>query len=726
MTDTFHFEAPFPPGGDQPRAIEELLASVQAGNRFTTLLGATGTGKTYTMARLIERLNRPCLVMSPNKTLAAQLCSEFREFFPQNAVEYFVSYYDYYQPEAYIAGSDTYIEKDSSINDDIDRLRHSATQAVMERRDALVVASVSCIYGLGSPEDYREMLLVFRPGEEFTRQEVLRRLVDMHFSRTPATLTRATFRFQGEVLEIHPADEEKIYRIEFFGDEVERMSVYDPLTGEVLGQPRRVVIYPATHYVTPRDKREAAVARIEAELDERLSQFKAEGKLLEAQRLEMRTRYDLEMIQEIGYCNGIENYSRHLTGRAAGESPYTLLDYFPQDFVTLIDESHVAVPQIRAMLHGDRARKGPLVDFGFRLPSAFDNRPLSFDEFMERVGQVVFVSATPAEFERKISSVIVQQIIRPTGLVDPMVVQRPVEGQVDDLLAEIRERAARQERVLVTVLTKKMAEDMTDYLAGVGVRVRYLHSEIDTLSRIEVLRDLRLGHYDVLVGINLLREGLDLPEVSLVAILDADQEGFLRSSTSLIQTIGRAARNVSGTVILYANKETQAIREAVEETRRRREIQLAYNAEHGITPQTIRKAVNDILDTLAPGGAPTRAAVRVENKHELGIAELQAAVTRLQEAMVEAARNLEFETAAALRDEMIELKMALARKLEGLPVGEAMEMVDQGLLDGVKFSKSGVRKAPPKAAAPGEAGSTPLGSRLGRARNKAVKAARKR
>ncbi|GMU57106.1 MAG: UvrABC system protein B [Candidatus Xenobia bacterium] len=726
MSDTFLFEAPFPPGGDQPRAIEELVASVQAGNRFTTLLGATGTGKTYTMARLIERLNRPCLVMSPNKTLAAQLCSEFREFFPQNAVEYFVSYYDYYQPEAYIAGSDTYIEKDSSINDDIDRLRHSATQAVMERRDALVVASVSCIYGLGSPEDYREMLLVFRPGEEFTRQEVLRRLVDMHFSRTPATLTRATFRFQGEVLEIHPADEEKIYRIEFFGDEVERMSVYDPLTGEVLGQPKRVVIYPATHYVTPRDKRDAAVARIEAELDERLTRFKAEGKLLEAQRLEMRTRYDLEMIQEIGYCNGIENYSRHLTGRAAGESPYTLLDYFPQDFVTLIDESHVAVPQIRAMLHGDRSRKGPLVDFGFRLPSAFDNRPLSFDEFMERVGQVVFVSATPAEFERKISSVIVQQIIRPTGLVDPMVVQRPVEGQVDDLLAEIRERAARQERVLVTVLTKKMAEDLTDYLAGVGVRVRYLHSEIDTLSRIEVLRDLRLGHYDVLVGINLLREGLDLPEVSLVAILDADQEGFLRSSTSLIQTIGRAARNVSGTVILYANKQTEAIREAVEETQRRREIQLAYNAEHGITPQTIRKAVNDILDTLAPGGAPTRAAVRVENKHELGIAELQAAVTRLQEAMVEAARNLEFETAAALRDEMIELKMALARKLEGLPVGEAMEMVDQGLLDGVKFSKSGVRKAPPKAAAPGEAGSTPLGSRLGRARNKAVKAARKR
>ncbi len=726
MTDTFHFEAPFPPGGDQPRAIEELVASVQAGNRFTTLLGATGTGKTYTVARLIERLNRPCLVMSPNKTLAAQLCSEFREFFPQNAVEYFVSYYDYYQPEAYIAGSDTYIEKDSSINDDIDRLRHSATQAVMERRDALVVASVSCIYGLGSPEDYREMLLVFRPGEEFTRQEVLRRLVDMHFSRTPATLTRATFRFQGEVLEIHPADEEKIYRIEFFGDEVERMSVYDPVTGEVLGQPRRVVIYPATHYVTPRDKRDAAVARIEAELDERLAQLKAEGKLLEAQRLEMRTRYDLEMIQEIGYCNGIENYSRHLTGRAAGESPYTLLDYFPQDFVTLIDESHVAVPQIRAMLHGDRSRKGPLVDFGFRLPSAFDNRPLSFDEFMERVGQVVFVSATPAELERKISSVIVQQIIRPTGLVDPMVVQRPVEGQVDDLLAEIRERAARQERVLVTVLTKKMAEDLTDYLAGVGVRVRYLHSEIDTLSRIEVLRDLRLGHYDVLVGINLLREGLDLPEVSLVAILDADQEGFLRSSTSLIQTIGRAARNVSGTVILYANKETEAIQVAVEETRRRREIQLAYNAEHGITPQTIRKAVNDILDTLAPGGAPTRTAVRVENKHELGIGELQAAVTRLQEAMVEAARNLEFETAAALRDEMIELKMALARKLEGLPVGEAMEMVDQGLLDGVKFSKSGVRKAPPKAAAPGEAGSTPLGSRLGRARNKAVKAARKR
>ncbi len=724
MTDLFKFEAPFPAGGDQPRAIEELVASVNAGNRFTTLLGATGTGKTYTMARVIEAIQRPCLIMSPNKTLCAQLCSEFREFFPHNAVEYFVSYYDYYQPEAYIAGSDTYIEKDSSINDDIDRLRHSATQAVMERRDTLVVASVSCIYGLGSPEDYKEMLLVFRPGEEYPRNSVIQRLVDMQFSRTPATLTRATFRFQGEVLEVHPADEERIYRIEFFGDEVERMSVYDPVTGEVLGQPKRVVVYPATHYVTPRNKRDAAVARIEAELDERLNLFKEQGKLLEAQRLEMRTRYDLEMIQEIGYCNGIENYSRHLAGRGAGDPPYTLLDYFPKDFVTLIDESHVAVPQIKAMLHGDRSRKGPLVDFGFRLPSAFDNRPLDFDEFMQRVGQVVFVSATPAEFERTVSPVVVQQIIRPTGLVDPIVVRRPVEGQVDDLLAEIRERARREERVLVTVLTKKMAEDLTDYLAGVGVRVRYLHSEIDTLSRIEVLRDLRLGHFDVLVGINLLREGLDLPEVSLVAILDADQEGFLRSPTSLIQTIGRAARNVSGTVILYANKETDAIKYAVEETNRRRDIQLAYNAAHGITPQTIRKAVNDILDTLAPAGSPTRAAVRVENKNELGVNELQAAVTRLQEAMVEAARNLEFETAAALRDEMIELKMALARKLEGLPVGEAMEMVDAGLLDGVKFSKSGVRKVPPKAAAPGEAGSTPLGSRLGRARNKAVKAAR--
>ncbi len=675
MAKVFQLQAPFPASGDQPAAIEQLVESVEAGNRFTTLLGATGTGKTFTVAQMVARLGRPVLVMGPNKTLVAQLCSEFREFFPQNAVEYFVSYYDYYQPEAYISNSDTYIEKDASINDEVDRLRHSATHAVLERRDSLVVASVSCIYGLGSPEDYKDTVLVFRPGEELPRQFLLTRLIDMQYTRSNNVLNRASFRLQGETLEVHPVDEERVYRVEFFGDEVESMTVYDPVTGEILSSPKRVVIYPARHYVTPREKREAAVKRIEAELHERLMFFRDKEKLLEAQRLEMRTRYDLEMLEEIGYCNGVENYSRHLTGRAPGEPPYTLLDYFPEDFLVVIDESHVTVPQIRGMLHGDRSRKDSLVEHGFRLPSAYDNRPLAFDEFIKRVGQIVFVSATPGPFEREMSSVIVEQIIRPTGLIDPEVVMRPVEGQIDDLIAEIREREKVSERVLVTTLTKKMAEDLSEYLAGLGIKVRYLHSEVDTLGRIQILRDLRLGEFDVLVGINLLREGLDLPEVSLVAILDADQEGFLRSATSLIQTIGRAARNVSGKVILYADKVTGAIRDAVDETQRRRDIQLKYNQEHNITPATIRKKVNDILDTLGYVPEETREARR-ESKKQMELPELEKAIARLESAMLEAAKNLEFETAAALRDELYELKKAHNKKLEGMPVGTRIEWAE--------------------------------------------------
>ncbi len=590
--------APFPPRGDQPRAIKGLLDSIRSGNRFTTLLGATGTGKTFTVASVIAELGRPALVIGPNKTLVAQLCSEFREFFPHNAVEYFVSYYDYYQPEAYIPNSDTYIEKDASINDEIDRLRHSATHAVLERRDTVVVASVSCIYGLGSPEDYRDTVIVFRPGEEIEREFLLRRLVEMQYSRVTTNLTRATFRLRGETLDIYPADEEKIYRVEFFGDEVDRMAVIDPVTCDVVASPKRIVIYPARHYITPWNKREKAIRSIEMELEERLKEFRSRNALVEAQRLEMRTRRDLEMIREIGYCNGIENYSRHLTGRAKGEPPYTLLDYFPDDFIVFIDESHVSIPQLKGMLAGDRSRKKNLVEHGFRLPSAYDNRPLSFDEFLDRVGQVVFISATPGPFELNESQMVVEQIIRPTGLVDPEVEVRPVKGQVDDLLEEIRQRCELGERTLVTTLTKKMAEDLTDYLEELGVKVRYLHSEVDTLDRIQILRDLRLGKFHVLVGINLLREGLDLPEVSLVAILDADQEGFLRSSTSLIQTMGRAARNVSGKVILYADRITGAISEALRETERRRRIQLEYNRKHNIVPKTVRKAVNDILDTL--------------------------------------------------------------------------------------------------------------------------------
>ncbi len=662
-------------------------------------MGATGTGKTFTMAATIARLGRPALVISPNKTLAAQLTAEFREFFPDNAVEFFVSYFDYYQPEAYIPQSDTYIEKDSAINQEVERLRHSATQAVLERPDTLVVASVSCIYGLGNPEDYRRILLVFRPGEQIPRDFLLHRLVEMFFTRTNQSLDYGTFRLQGETLEIHPVDEARVYRIEFFGDEVERMQVMDPVTGEILGTPTRVVVYPAKHYVTPADKMQRALQAISAELEGRLEELKGQGKLLEAQRLEMRTRYDLEVLGELGYCNGIENYSRHLTGRAAGDPPYTLLDYFPEGFVVFLDESHVAVPQLRGMLAGDRSRKDTLVEFGFRLPSAYDNRPLAFEEFLEKVGQVVFVSATPGPYELQVSSTVVEQIIRPTGLVDPEVVVRPVAGQIDDLIHEVKARAARGERTLVTTLTKKMAEDLTDYLAETGVKVRYLHSEIDTLERIEILRDLRLGVFDVLVGINLLREGLDLPEVSLVAILDADKEGFLRSNTSLIQTIGRAARNVSGRVILYADRVTDSMRYALDETQRRRDIQMAYNAEHGITPETIRKAVNDILEMVGSSSeGPAPSTLRFERKSELDVPALQQAIERVQDAMLEAAREMQFETAAALRDEMYALKKEISRRLDGLPIGAALD-----LAEGAPWRRPGRRPAPP-APSPGEPG----------------------
>ncbi|MBM3460728.1 MAG: excinuclease ABC subunit UvrB [Armatimonadetes bacterium] len=679
-TRPFKLVAPFPARGDQPRAIAELTEGVNAGYRHQTLLGATGTGKTFTMAQVIANCGRPALVISPNKTLCAQLTSEFREFFPENAVEYFVSYYDYYQPEAYIATSDTYIEKDSSINDEIDRLRHAATQAVLERRDVIVVASVSCIYGLGSPEDYKETILVLRRGQPAPRDFVLRRLIDMQFQRVQMSLDRGTFRLRGEVLEIFPADEEKIIRVDFFGDDAESIQIYHPLTGEVLAHPSRVVVYPAKHFITPWHKMEKAIKAIEAELRERLGYFRERDMLLEAQRLEMRTNYDLEMMREVGFVNGIENYSRHLTSRNEGEPPYTLLDYFPSDFITIVDESHVAVPQIGGMLPGDRSRKDALVRYGFRLPSAYDNRPLTFDEFLDRNHQLIYVSATPGPYELRHCASdpqgrplekphIVEQIIRPTGLVDPQVVVRPVAGQIDDLLGEIRARVRSEERVLVTTLTKKMAEDLTDYLTELGVKVRYLHSEIQTLERIQILRGLRLGEFDVLVGINLLREGLDLPEVSLVAILDADKEGFLRSETSLIQTIGRAARNVSGTVILYADNVTGSIERAVAETERRRAIQIRYNEERKITPETVRKQVRDILEglNLKPGQSVV-SGVAVPKKDELDTDQLEGLIRTLENAMREAAKALQFEKAAALRDEMYALKKALAERYVNAPL----------------------------------------------------------
>ncbi|MBI2710029.1 MAG: excinuclease ABC subunit UvrB [Actinobacteria bacterium] len=669
-TARFEVVSPFAPAGDQPKAIDELAAGIDRGERYQTLLGITGSGKSATIAWTIERVQRPTLVIAPNKSLAAQLANEFREFFPHNRVEYFVSYYDYYQPEAYIASSDTYIEKDSSVNDEIDRLRHSCTSALLTRRDVIVVASVSCIYGLGSPEEYRDKLLVVRVGEEHDQRSILRRLVDMQYDRNDMNLVRGKFRVRGDTIEVHPAYDETAVRIELFGEEIEQIVVVDPLTGEKVRTLDELVVFPATHYVAGDERMRAAVQRIEAELQERLAQFEREGKLLEAQRLRMRTQYDLEMIQEVGYCNGIENYSAPIDGRRAGEPPHTLLDFFPDDFLVVLDESHVSVPQLHGQYEGDRSRKEQLIEHGFRLPSAADNRPLRFEEFGERVNQVVFLSATPGTYEMQVSSQVVEQIVRPTGLVDPEVVVRPTKGQIDDLMRQIEDRVTKGARVLVTTLTKKMAEDLTDYLLEMGVKVRYLHSEIDTVQRIEILRALRLGEFDVLVGINLLREGLDLPEVSLVAILDADKEGFLRSETSLVQTIGRAARNVDGQVVMYADRVTDSMQRAISETNRRRQRQIAYNAEHGIDPQTIRKAVTDILSFLRPSQtAPVpgkdqrkQRASQVAKRAELANLpgdELRRLLQTLEEEMHEAATDLRFEYAARLRDEIRDLRRDL-------------------------------------------------------------------
>ncbi|AVX31678.1 Excinuclease ABC subunit B [Carboxydocella thermautotrophica] len=654
----FKLKSEFTPKGDQPEAIARLVEGLNKGYRYQTLLGATGTGKTYTMAQVIARVQRPTLVIAHNKTLAAQLASEFKEFFPDNAVEYFVSYYDYYQPEAYIPQTDTYIEKDASINDEIDKLRHSATAALFERRDVIIVASVSCIYGLGSPQEYRENMFSLRPGQIWDREQILHRLVDMQYNRNDLNFTRGTFRVRGDVVEVFPvASSERAIRLELFGDELERIVEFDPLTGEIFGERRHVVFFPASHYVTGRETLERALASIEAELKERLEELRAQNKLLEAQRLEQRTRHDLEMLREMGFCQGIENYSRHLTGRTPGEPPYTLLDYFPDDFLIMVDESHVTIPQIGAMYEGDRSRKQALVDHGFRLPSAFDNRPLKFSEFEQKINQIIFVSATPGPYELEKSAQIVEQIIRPTGLLDPEIHVRPTKGQIDDLVGEIRQRVERDERVLVTTLTKKMAEDLTDYLRELGIKVRYLHSDIKTLERMLILRDLRLGVFDVLVGINLLREGLDLPEVSLVAILDADKEGYLRSERSLIQTIGRAARNANGQVIMYADRITDSMARAIQETNRRRSKQMAYNQAHGIVPQTVRKAVRDVIEaTQAVAEAAAKYGESTGKKKKLNKREVDKLLRQLEKEMKEAARRLEFERAAELRDAILELR----------------------------------------------------------------------
>ena len=641
----FQVVSPYQMAGDQPAAVEALSAGVENGLTEQTLLGVTGSGKTFTMANIIERTQRPTLVLAHNKTLAAQLCSELREFFPYNAVEFFVSYYDYYQPEAYIASTDTYIEKDSAINDEIDRLRHSATSALFERDDVIIVASVSCIYSLGDPIDYKNMVISLRPGMQKDRDEMLRKLIEIQYERNDIAFERNRFRVRGDVVEIWPAYAENMaFRVEFFGDEIDRLCEINPLTGAATRDVQHVAIYPASHYVTTKEKMDRAVQEIEQELDERVKWFEAHGKLVEAQRIAQRTRYDIEMMQEIGFCSGIENYSRVISGRAPGSAPFTLLDYFPKDFLLIVDESHVTLPQVRAMYHGDYARKKSLIDNGFRLPSALDNRPLNFEEFNDRINQVIYVSATPGDYERERSGQIVEQVIRPTGLLDPIVEVRPVEGQIDDLLGEIHAVTAKKERVLVTTLTKKMAEDLTDYLENAGVRVRYLHHDVKTIERMELIRDLRLGLYDVLVGINLLREGLDLPEVSLVAILDADKEGFLRSETSLIQTIGRAARNAEGRVVMYADTITGSMRRAIDETARRREKQMAFNEAHGIVPKTIQKNVHEIIEISSESKTP--------GKKRMSKTERTAEIARLTRQMKEAAKLLEFELAAELRDQI--------------------------------------------------------------------------
>ena len=680
----FKVEAPFTPTGDQPTAIQSLTDGIERGEWAQVLLGATGTGKTFTMAKVIEAVQKPTLIIAHNKTLAAQLCSEFKSFFPNNAVEYFVSYYDFYQPEAYIPSSDTYIEKDASINDEIDKLRHSATMSLFERRDVIIVASVSCIYGLGDPEDYSDLVLSLRLGQTKSRDEILSKLVDIQYTRNDMNFIRGTFRVQGDTIEIFPAAySERAIRVELFGDEIDRLVEVDALTGEVIAERKHVAVYPASHYVTTKEKMKIAVERIEAELDEQLAKLKAEDRLLEAQRLEQRTRYDIEMMQEMGYCSGIENYSRHMSERKAGEAPYTLIDYFPDDFLIMVDESHVTIPQVRAMYNGDRARKESLIEYGFRLPSALDNRPLKFDEFVERINQIVYVSATPGPYEMEVETNVAEQIIRPTGLLDPSIEIRPIKGQMDDLLGEIHKRAAKNERVLVTTLTKKMAEDLTEFLKEMGVRVRYLHSDIVTIERAEIIRDLRAGVFDVLVGINLLREGLDMPEVSLVAILDADKEGFLRSDTAMIQTIGRAARNVNGHVIMYADRVTGSMQRAMDETDRRRAVQEAYNIEHHITPKSVSKDVKELIEltkieedmvTNGKGLSPKKgkkksSAAGMNHGHEpyaqdadatkvaeITAEELYNKIEELDRQMKAAAKQLEFEKAAKLRDQLGELR----------------------------------------------------------------------
>lgn len=648
----FKLVSKYRPTGDQPEAIDQLVKGLENGVKEQVLMGVTGSGKTFTMANVIEQMNRPTLVLAHNKTLAAQLCSEFREFFPENAVEYFVSYYDYYQPEAYIPTTDTYIEKDSAINDEIDKLRHSATSVLSERRDVIIVASVSCIYSLGDPIDYRSMVISLRPGMTKKRDDVIHKLVEIQYERNDINFVRNKFRVRGDVIEIFPSySNDTAYRIEFFGDEIDRISEVNPLTGDVKGILQHVAIYPASHYVVSQEKMEAAIADIYQEMERCVKAFEAEGKLLEAQRIRQRTEYDIEMLRETGFCKGIENYSRVMSGRPAGSAPFTLLDYFPKDFLLFVDESHVTLPQVRGMYGGDRSRKESLINFGFRLPSAYDNRPLTFDEFYERLGQKIFVSATPGEFERSRSAAIVEQVIRPTGLLDPEVIVKPTEGQIDDLISEINIRTARKERVLVTTLTKKMAEDLTDYLEAAGIKVRYMHHDIDTIERMEIIRDLRKGEFDVLVGINLLREGLDIPEVSLVAILDADKEGFLRSETSLIQTIGRAARNAQGQVIMYADTVTPSMEKALRETQRRREKQMAYNEANGITPQSIKKEVREILEITSrseiDANKPTKRLSRVEREQ---------LIKQLTAEMKAAAKILEFEHAAYLRDRINKLR----------------------------------------------------------------------
>ena len=654
----FKLKAPYKPTGDQPQAIAELVKGFKEGNQCQTLLGVTGSGKTFTMANVIQQLQKPTLVIAHNKTLAAQLYGEFKEMFPENAVEYFVSYYDYYQPEAYVPSSDTYIAKDSAINDEIDKLRHSATAALSERNDVIIVASVSCIYGLGSPIDYKEMVISLRPGMIKDRDEVLKKLVEIQYDRNYMDFKRGTFRVRGDVVEIFPAYSEKIaYRVEFFGDEIDRITEIDTLTGEVLNVLGHVAIFPASHYVVSKENMERAIGEIEEELEQQIRYFKGEDKLLEAQRISERTNFDIEMMRETGFCSGIENYSRHLTGQKAGEPPCTLIDYFPDDFLIMIDESHKTIPQIGAMYHGDQSRKTTLVDYGFRLPSAKDNRPLSFGEFESKIDQVLFVSATPGEYEESHELLRAEQVIRPTGLLDPEVEVRPIEGQIDDLISEVNKETAKKNKVLITTLTKRMAEDLTDYMRELGIRVKYLHSDIDTLERTEIIRDMRLDVFDVLVGINLLREGLDIPEITLVAILDADKEGFLRSETSLIQTIGRAARNAEGHVIMYADNMTDSMRMAIDETMRRREIQMKYNEEHGITPQTIKKSVRDLISISKKVAVEE---MKLEKDPEsMSVAELEKLIKKLEKQMKKAAAELNFEAAAELRDKLIELKKHL-------------------------------------------------------------------